>query len=169
LIYGRYDYTDRFYYWLYKVKTQDKILIPDSGKDKFSATYSEDFAKLIKSAITVEHHNKVYNASTHAPVSVKQYLDSASRLMDKKPQYISASPEFLEANKVTPWLDLPVWIGGMDLMVDNSKAIKDFNIEFNSFDDSLKGCIDYYLTLGWKAPVYGLVPEKEQELIKKLK
>ena len=31
LIYGRYDPTDRFYYWLYRTKSQDEIMIPENG------------------------------------------------------------------------------------------------------------------------------------------
>lgn len=169
LIYGRFDYTDRFYYWLYKCKTQNKILLPHGGQDRFTATYSEDFAGMIKSAIFAEKHNKVYNASTHKPVSIWEYLDLTCRLLNTIPDFVSALPDFLEENKVTPWQDLPLWLGGMDMMVDNSKAVKDFNLKMQSFEDSLKGCIEYYTSLGWKPPVTGLAAEKEQELIKKLK
>ena len=147
LIYGRFDPTDRFYYWLYKVNSQDKILIPDSGKDKFNATYSEDFAALIKSAINVENHRKVYNAETHDAVTLKEYIDIACRSLGKNPELINTSSEFLEENKVQPWSDLPVWLGGMNLVLDISKAQRDFPVKYHSFEDSVKGCIDYYSSL----------------------
>lgn len=168
LIYGRYDPTDRFYYWLYKVNCQDKVLIPDSGKDKFNATYSEDFASLIQCAIDIEKHNKVYNAETHAAASIKEYLDIACRLLDKNPELVNASIEFLEENKIQPWADLPVWLGGMNLVLDISKAQKDFPVKYHSFEDSVKGCIDYYSSLNWPVPKYGISAEKEVELMDKL-
>ncbi len=168
LIYGRYDPTDRFYYWLYKVQTQEKILLPDNGKSKFTNTYSEDFASLIQRAIDIPKHNKVYNAVTHEPVSFKEYLDTASDFLDKSPEYINASSEFLVKNNVVPWQDLPGWIGEFDLIIDNSKALNDFPVKFCSFKESIKGCIDYYSDLSWPEPKYGLNPAIESELINKL-
>jgi hypothetical protein len=73
----------------------------------------------------------------------------------------------LEENKVQPWSDLPLWLGGMNLVLDNSKVLNDFPVKFQSFQDSLKGCIDYYSSLGWKEPAYGISPAKEKELINK--
>jgi 2'-hydroxyisoflavone reductase len=168
LIFGRYDPTDRFYYWLYKVHSQDKILMPDQGKDRCTNTYSEDFAELIRKSIDAENHNKVYNASTHDEVSLKHYIDTASELLGRHPELINASPEFLEENKVNPWGDLPLWLGGSNLILDNSKAIRDFGVKFHSFTNSVKGCIDYYSSLGWPEPKYGISKEKEKELLKKL-
>jgi 2'-hydroxyisoflavone reductase len=168
LIYGRYDPTDRFYYWLYKLQTQDKVLIPDNGRDKCTNTYSEDFAALIKAAITIDRHNKVYNASTHSEVSLKECIDTATGLLNKKPVLVNATPEFLGENKVNPWGDLPMWLGGSNLILDNSKAVKDFSMSFHSFPETVKGCIDYYSSLGWPVPNYGISAEKEAELLGKL-
>lgn len=169
LIYGRYDPTDRLYYWLYKIQTQNKILLPDEGRDKCTNTYSEDFAKLLRAAIDIGNHDKVYNASTHDMVSLKQYNDIASELLGKSPEFINGSEEFLTENKISPWSDLPLWLGGTNLLMDYSKAEKDFGIKFHTFPDSVKGSIEYYSSLGWPEPQYGISKEKEKELIDKLK
>lgn len=168
LIYGRYDPTDRFYYWLYKVQKQDKVLIPDNGKDKTTSTYSEDFAALIRKAIDIPKHNRVYNATTHDMVSIKEFLNITAKQLGKSPEYINASKEFLDENKVIPWAELPLWLGGMDLILDNSKAVRDFGMTFRSFTDSVKGSIEYYSSLDWPEPKYGISAEREKELIKKL-
>jgi len=168
LIYGRYDPSDRFYYWLYKVYSQLQILLPDNGISKFTSTHSEDFAALIQSAIDVPEHKKVYNATTHDPVSFKELLDITSGILNKTSQYVNAPAKFLEEHKVTSWMDMPGWIDGVDLVMDNSKALKDFPVKFQTFAESVKGSIDYYTSLGWPEPKYGLKPEREGELIKKL-
>src|SRR4030095_7211928 len=166
LIYGWYDPTDRFYYWLWRVQTQNEILI-HPGNDKLTNTYSEDFAKLIQTAIDIDKHEKIYNAVTHSPVTIKEYLDITCRLLKKTPKFVELSTEFLEENKVQPWGDLPMWLGGMNLVLDNSKVLKVFPVKFQSFEESVKGCIDYYSALGWKEPAYGISPAKERELIEK--
>jgi 2'-hydroxyisoflavone reductase len=168
LIYGRYDYTDRFYYWLYRAKAVSKILMPDNGKERFTATHSEDFAKLIESAITVDKHNNLYNAVTHSPVTLRYYVQEATSLHDKKPELINAGMEFIENEKLVPWNDLPAWVGSMDLCADNSRTVKDFPVKFLSFEDSLNSCIDYYSSLNWPVPKAGISIEKEKELVQLL-
>jgi 2'-hydroxyisoflavone reductase len=167
LIYGRYDYTDRFYYWLYRVYNNSKILLPDGGKESFTATFSEDFAELIRAAIDVPKHNKIYNAVTHSPVTLKQYINGASVLLGKSPELVSVGTEFIEENKIQPWADLPAWVGSINMSMNNSKAINDFPVFFHTFNESLKRCVDYYTSLGWKAPIAGLSVEREMELIEK--
>ncbi len=167
LIYGRYDYTDRFYYWLYRVHNNSKILLPEGGKEKFTATYSEDFAELIRASIDTVKHNKVYNASTHAPETLRSYINYASQMLGTSPETINVSSEFIEKNELQPWGDLPLWVGGLNMAMDNSKATNDFPVFFHSFEESLKGCIDYYSSLGWKLPAAGISLERENELINK--
>lgn len=165
LIYGRYDYTDRFYYWLYRAKAVSKILMPEEGKERFTATHSEDFANLIESAVNIDKHNRLYNAVTHSPVTLRHYVEESAKLLDTKPEFINATKEFIENEKLVPWADLPAWAGSMDLCVDNSRAVKDFPVKFLSFEDSLKSCVDYYSSLNWPVPKAGISIEKEKELV----
>ncbi|RPI13827.1 MAG: NAD-dependent epimerase/dehydratase family protein [Ignavibacteriae bacterium] len=169
LIFGRYDPTDRFYYWLHRVKTQNEILIPEEGKSKGTNTFSEDFANVIYSAIDIPSHNKVYNAVTHDPVSIREYLDIAVRLLNTNPKFINAPLEFLRENEITEWLDLPLWISEMDLVMENKKMLNDFPVKMRSFEESVAMCIDYYSSLKWYEPKYGIKTDKEKELIDKLK
>lgn len=168
LIYGRYDPTDRFYYWLYKVKAGNRFLLPDNGVTRINNTYSEDFARLINSAMYTERHNKIYNAVTHSPVSLRQYIELAGEKLGTEPEIINAPADFFTGRGIQPWADIPMWLGGADMMLDNSKALKDFNITFSSFADSIDGCIEYYSSLGWPEPQYGLKPGKEAELINEI-
>jgi len=169
LIYGRYDPTDRFYYWLYRVKYGNEFLLPDNGVTRINNTYSEDFANLIKMSIYIPEHNKIYNAVTHSPFSIKEYIELAGEKLGYAPKTISATGDFFGDRGIQPWADIPMWLGGPDMVLDNSKVIKDFGISFSSFGDSIDGCINYYSTLGWPEPKYGLKPDKEMELIKELK
>ncbi|MGB1037811.1 MAG: NAD-dependent epimerase/dehydratase family protein [Bacteroidia bacterium] len=42
LVYGRYDTSDRFYYWLYNIQKENSLLIPNGGVNLFSVTYVDD-------------------------------------------------------------------------------------------------------------------------------
>jgi len=169
LIYGRYDPTDRFYYWLYRMKEETELLIPDMGITRITNTYSEDFARLIEKSLSIINHGSIYNAVTHDPVSIKECLDISAGLLGTSPERINATGDFFTKNHLHPWDDIPMWLGGPDLMLDNSRAINDLGVKFRSFKDSVKGCIEYYSSLSWPKPKYGLSIEKEKELINTLK
>ena len=170
LIYGRYDWSDRFYYWLYRAKTQNEILLPVDGKSESTNTFSEDFAKIVLEAITVKKHRKVYNAVTHyPPVSIKKIVEIASGFLKTSPELVSAPIEFLRENNVTEWADLPMWIHETDLIMDNKRLLEDFKTPLCTFEESVDKSISYFDTLGWNEGKYGLRVEREKELIGKLK
>lgn len=169
LIYGRYDPTDRFYYWLYRAKNADEILLPDNGVTEHTKTYSEDFACVLFKAIDVDKHDKVYNAVTHPPVSIKQMVTMETALFNRKPMFINAPAEFLTKNNVSEWVSLPLWIKDFNFVLDNSKLLKDMDIHFRTFEESLSETAEYYAGLGWYEPKEGLPIPREKELIGLLK
>lgn len=170
LIYGRYDWSDRFYYWLYRAKTQNDILIPVDGKSESTNTFSEDFAKIVQESISIKKHRRVYNAVTHKPpVSIKEIVKMASKMLKTSPELVSAPIEFLRENNVAEWIDLPMWIHETDLILDNTRLFEDFNSPLCTFEESVDKSISYYDTLGWNEGKYGLRVEREKELIGKLK
>ena len=168
LIYGRFDPTDRFYYWLYRAKKRDKILLPENGKTLFTNTYSEDLAKLIVEAIDIDKHRKVYNAPTHQPVSIKELLQTTCSILKTSPEILNAPAEFLDKYDIMQWQDIAMWIHGFDMLFDNKRLKEDFKTQFHSFTESVAKTIDYYSSEGWKLPQYGISPGKEDELIEKL-
>jgi 2'-hydroxyisoflavone reductase len=168
LIYGRYDPSDRFYYWLYKARTQSEILIPENGKSKSTNTFSEDFAKIIEEAIAISKHRKIYNAVTHTPVSIKEIIELASCHFKTSPELVNAPLDFLRENNVTEWMDLPMWISSFDMIMDNTRLLQDFKTPLRTFEESLKQTIEYYDSLGWNEGKYGLRVQCEKELIEKL-
>ncbi|MCC6865813.1 MAG: NAD-dependent epimerase/dehydratase family protein [Ignavibacteria bacterium] len=166
LIYGRYDYTDRFYYWLYRAYANDKILLPAGGTEKFTATHSEDFANLIKIAIETDTTSRVFNAVTHTPANLFELVNIAANILGTKSQFVNADMNFINDNHLVPWVDFPNWVGEFNMLVDNSLALKEFPVSFLSFKDSIKHSINYYESIGWHIPKAGLLPEREMELIK---
>jgi len=167
LICGKYDPTDRFYCWLYRAKTQDKILMPESSDSLTQVTFAPDFAHLIIKAIDADNHRKIYNAVTHEPVSIFDVVKTCSKLVNTNPEIVVKPDKFFEENEVHPWMDIAMWLGKMDFVFDMKKAHEDFKPEFHSFEQSVKDTIPFYEERGWPVPKYGLSIEKEKELLKK--
>lgn len=163
LVYGKYDFTDRFYYWLWRAKHADKIMLPNGGNDSVGITYVDDLADLIIASISIEKHSTTYNAVTH-DITFKELVDTCTNLLGTKPELVAVSSDDILAKDVQPWQDVPLWLNG-DLLISNKRALHDYGIQFSRFADSVKGTIAYYDSLGWPACKAGISVEKEQEII----
>jgi 2'-hydroxyisoflavone reductase len=167
LVYGKYDYTDRSYYWMHKVKTQDRFLLPNKGKDTISYTYVHDLVRAMIAAMEIPQHTKVYNLSTHPHLSLRDFTEETARQTGREVQAISASPELLEKEGIHEWSDLPLWIHGDYFTVDNVRVKKDFNISFTPFPETMTGTLAYYDSINWPVPKTGISVERENELLAK--
>ena len=168
LIYGRYDPTDRLYYWLRKVKMQDTILVPENGERLLAMTYVEDLARAMCASITVERHLPAYNTGTHTAVTLHTILENAGSNFGVSPTYLNASAEYLMANNVGEWVEMPLWINGGDMVISTANFFRDFSWEHVRFDESIRRTIAYYNATEWRACNYGMSDEREQELLAKL-
>ncbi len=169
LIFGKYDPTDRFYYWLYKIRNNKKLLVPGSSFNvKVNHTFIDDFADLIVEAIEIKEHRKIYNATTHDPVTLPETIEFASELLNKKPEYVVANDDFLDKNDVKEWQDLPLWLKNINFIFDNTRLKEDFKTNLTPFKRAVEETIQYYDSINWPLPVTGLTNEKEADLIKNL-
>ncbi|WP_299530190.1 NAD-dependent epimerase/dehydratase family protein [Ulvibacterium sp.] len=172
LIIGKYDYTDRLYYWFHKLKNQNDILICNNGENVLSYTNVLDLADLVIQSIEIEHSCEVYNASSFI-TSLKNIMDIASKKLGIEVALISASSKFLDKNNVKQWTDLPLWLDGDFLTTDNSKIIADYNFTFRNVDETIEQLLRYYSKIRkWEEPKTEPSPIdtlKELELIQKVK
>ncbi len=102
-------------------------------------------------------------------VSIKEIIEIACNFLKTSPNLINAPVEFLRENNVTEWMDLPMWIHDVDLIMDNTRLFNDFKTPICTFEESVDKSISYFDSLGWNEGKYGLKLERERELIKKLK
>jgi 2'-hydroxyisoflavone reductase len=168
LVYGEFDHTDRFYYWLYQVKNNENILMPNMGENVFSLTYVKDFSKGIIKSINSNKNSDIYNFTTFPQFPIKKIIELGSKLFKTKPNLHNTSSEYLEDNKINQWTDLPLWLDNDDLTFNSNRAIEDFNLEFTNFETSIKETIKYYDEINWPKPKAGISDERKMELIRGL-
>ena len=168
VVYGKYDPFDRHYYWLYRIQHQDKILLPEKGKTQLSFTFVDDLAKIVIAAIETEKHNTTYNVTTHPILSLKEIMAAMANVLQKTPQWVDANLDWLQEHKVNQWAGVSFWTSDDRLMIDNTKLTTDFNLQLDDLETSLQKTVDYYASLGWPVPKYGINLERENELIDEL-
>jgi 2'-hydroxyisoflavone reductase len=160
-IYGPYDWTERFYYWLYRAKFFDRILMPDDFG--LSLTYSEDLAKAILNAIEVRRHQTVYNTISQPHSSLRKVVDAAALILNRKVEIIEADATMLEKTSIHG-SEFPLYVP-FNFSIEGAKWQSDFRVTPLDFIRSVAYTIQHYDELGWPLPKTGLSVAKEKELL----
>ncbi len=147
LIYGKYDYTDRLYYWLYKVKNEKELEVPLEFEKPVNYTFSEDFAKVITHFMEANHQKNVYNVVTHKAVALSTMLNKSIKELDTTCTIVPIQKE----EKVE--FELPLWFPKECLEISSERLNTEFDLDFCSLEESLQKTVGYYESLHWPKPV----------------
>ncbi|HEV8267668.1 MAG TPA: NAD-dependent epimerase/dehydratase family protein, partial [Thermoanaerobaculia bacterium] len=173
LIVGPNDPTDRFTYWPVRVDRGGEVLAPGTPKDPIQFIDVRDLAewtiRMIESGST-----GTYNATgPKSELTIGALLSSCKAVAKSDAAFTWADADFLEAQKVSAWGDMPVWVPPVgDSMgfsrISNKRAL-DKGITFRSVDVTAKDTLDW-----WKAQPAerrakmkaGISPEREAAVLK---
>lgn len=162
-IYGRYDWTERFYYWLYRAKFFDQMLMP---KDfNLCLTYADDLANGILKAIETKQHQTVYNTISQPDTSLLEVVTTATALLHRKIEFTEASEALVEKNQIHSSV-FPLFVP-FHLNIEGTQWLRltDFSVAPADFKTTVADTIQYHDSLGWTVPKAGLSPEKEKEIL----
>ena len=110
LIVGPRDETDRFSYWPVRLDRGGEVLAPGDPSDPVQIIDGRDLAEWVIRMVE-QRETGIYNATGPAKeFGIGQMLDTIKSANKSKATFTWVNAEFLEAQKVAPWSDLPVWI-----------------------------------------------------------
>ncbi len=174
LIVGPGDDTDRFTYWPLRLSRGGEVLCPGDGRDLVKFVDARDLGEwMIR--LAENHAHGIYNAigpDYDLDMAALLYGIRASTTQGAKLTFVPT--DFLEAQNVSPWGDMPVWVPGNGDTAgfhtrSNAKAIA-AGLTFRSIADTTAA------TLAWFAaqpeerrnagPRAGIKPEREAEVLK---
>ena len=168
LIYGPYDSTDRFYYWMYQCHKRDSLLIPEAGDKVVSFTYVKDLANAILSLIDEKKSfEKIYNSIT-STLSIMDIVQMSSKSLQKELSLHHAPLSFLEKENIQYWSDLPLWLDQNSTWSD-MKFKHDFESLFTPLQQSIDETAAHYASKEWPAiKLAGLKDDAYTSLLAKL-
>ena len=167
ITFGAYDHTDRFYFWLYRIKKMKRFILPDKGKDRLTLTYAKDLARIMERSMEIKEHSVIYNATTTTPTSLNEVVAKMKAVLNSNAEVIAIPTEKLISEKIEPGSDIPLWFG-QEVLISNEKIKKEMELEFTSLENSIEETISFYDELHWPFPKVGVNAEKEIELLKQL-
>jgi 2'-hydroxyisoflavone reductase len=112
LIVGPGDETDRFTYWPVRLARGGEVLAPGDGSDPVQFIDARDLAEwTIRMA--ERHTVGTFNATgPEHPLQMRQMLSGIGSAIHADFRPIWVVSDFLEAEKVEAWSDMPVWVPG---------------------------------------------------------
>jgi 2'-hydroxyisoflavone reductase len=112
LIVGPGDETDRFTYWPVRLARGGEILAPGDGSDPIQVIDARDLAEWIV-RMAERRTTGVFNATgPKQALTMRQMLTDIAQGIQVDPKLVWAPASFLQANKISAWSDMPVWIPG---------------------------------------------------------
>jgi 2'-hydroxyisoflavone reductase len=110
LIVGPGDETDRFTYWPARIARGGEVLAPGNGADPAQFIDARDLAEWTIRMAEQRAYGS-YNATGPAQrLDMRPLLEGIRAAIKAEAQFTWVAADFLAAQKVSPWGDMPVWI-----------------------------------------------------------
>src|SRR5450432_1293527 len=173
LIVGPGDESDRFTYWPVRIDRGGEVLAPGEPSDPVQFIDARDLAEwTIRMA--EQGATGVYNATGPAtPLTIGGMLDGIKTALGSKATFAWVPAKFLEAQKVSPWSDMPVWVpptgedGGLGAV--SIKRAVEKGLTFRPLAATARDTLAWFKAQPKERQEKlkaGLTPEREAEVLK---
>jgi 2'-hydroxyisoflavone reductase len=172
LIVGPGDETDRFTYWPVRLDRGGEILAPGAPTDPVQFIDARDLAEWVIRMVE-QGTTGIFNATgPQSKLTMGEMLDGIKKAEKSNAQFTWADADFLAAQKVRPWSDMPVWVPPRG----NSAGFSEISIKkalakgltFRPLPDTTRATLDWFRkqTPERQAKLKaGITPERETEVL----
>lgn len=174
LIVGPGDNSDRFTYWPVRIARGGEVLAPGNPTDPVQFIDARDLGEWTIRLVEQKTFGKFNALGPATPFSMAEMLGGIrSVISGDVPVNLNWVPaDFLEAQKVNPWSDMPVWIPPTGEMAgfgrtNNKRAIA-AGLTFRPFADTVRATLDWHEARAAERKAKlraGVTPEREAEVL----
>jgi 2'-hydroxyisoflavone reductase len=172
LIVGPRDETDRFTYWPMRVDRAGEVLAPGVPSDPVQFIDGRDLAEWTIRMVE-NGETGIYNATGPAKkLGIGDMLETMKSALNSQAKFTWVNADFLAAQKVEPWSDMPVWIpprgeeaGGNQ--ISNKRALAK-GLTFHPLADTTRDTVAWLKSQSTERQAKlkaGLTPEREAEVL----
>ena len=172
LIVGEGDNSDRFTYWPVRIARGGEVLAPGNPTDPVQFIDARDLAEWLIRMVEQKAYG-TYNATGPAHrLTMAEMLYGIKSVTTAGAQFTWVPASFLEAQKVQPWSDMPVWIPPTGEMtgfaeVSIARALAQ-GLTFRSLADTAAATLAFHESRDAERKAKfrsGLKPEREAEVL----
>lgn len=173
LIVGPYDFSDRFNYWVNRVAKGGEVLAPGRKDKEVQFIDVRDLADWVIGMVE-ENVTGTFNATgPESKITMEQFLQACKATAGSNAELIWVDEEFLLANSVKYWSELPLWIPDREnmagfLAVDIKKALGT-GLKFRPLSDTIRDTLEWESGRIETERKAGLAADKEKAVLDKWK
>jgi 2'-hydroxyisoflavone reductase len=172
LIVGPGDETDRFSYWPLRVRRGGEILAPGDGRDPVQVIDARDLAEWTVRMAEQRVFGRFNAMGPNYEMGMDQLLYGIHAVTGGSARFTWLPVDFLEAQKVSAWGDMPAWVPGVGDSAGfarhrNQRAIEQ-GLSFRPLADTVAATLAWFdaQTEERRATVRaGIKPEREAEVL----
>jgi 2'-hydroxyisoflavone reductase len=172
LIVGPRDETDRFSYWPVRIDRGGEVLAPGDPSDPVQFIDARDLAEWTIRMVE-NGETGIYNATgPERKLGIGEMLNGIKDANKSNANFTWVNADFLEAQKVAPWSDMPVWIpprgeeaGGNQ--ISNKRALAK-GLTFRPLAETARDTLAWFKSQPQDRQSKlraGLTPEREAEVL----
>lgn len=172
LIVGPRDETDRFTYWPVRIDRGGEVLAPGEPSDPVQFIDGRDLAEWTIRMVE-RRETGTYNATgPEKTLGVGAMLEGIKTANKSNANFTWVKTDFLEAQKVAPWSDIPVWVpprgeeGGMGRISIQRALAK--GLTFRLLSETARDTLAWFKAQSAERQAKlkaGLSPEREAEVL----
>jgi nucleoside-diphosphate-sugar epimerase len=168
LIVGPHDVSDRFTYWPVRIARGGDVVVPDAPDLLVQFIDVRDLAQWMLTAIVDERSGPYHVTGPAQPLTFRRFLEACREVSGSDAVLRRASPELLESQKVSPWMDLPLWLTGDHVGMSQASIARavSHGLEFRPLADTIRDTLEWAQTRpadhAWRA---GLSPKREAAVL----
>lgn len=175
-IVGPGDHTDRFTYWPVRTARGGEMLAPGTPRDPIQFIDVRDLAQFTRTCVEADLAGRFNVCNEPRSVSIGELLELSKRITKSDAQFRWADAAFLESNKLLESGEIPIWsptegeyAGGA--LVSPARAVQK-GLRFRELNTTVADTLAWHRTRPAEQQAKlkaGLTPEREAELLAKLK
>jgi 2'-hydroxyisoflavone reductase len=112
LIVGPGDESDRFTYWPVCLSRGGEVLAPGDGADPVQFIDARDLAEWTIRMTELREFGTFNATGPERPMHMREMLTGIASAIHSDARITWIPTDFLEAQKIAPWSDMPVWVPG---------------------------------------------------------
>src|SRR5699024_7891608 len=139
VVYGPHDYTERFDYWIDRVATHDRVVLPGDGDLLRHLVYVGDVASALVTVAERGESGESYNVGDHRLPILEEWLSLIADALDTEIEVVTANARELGAGDLAPE-DFPLYLSYPHVL--STAKLAALGWEATPIDEALEVTVD---------------------------
>lgn len=102
VVYGPHDYTERLDYWIDRVHSYDRVVVPGDGGSLWQLAYVEDVARALRIVAERGEPGEAYNVGDRRALTLAETVEMIAEVAETSCEVVPACADALAAGELTP-------------------------------------------------------------------